>query len=355
MQNYIPFFQGEKRSVTEKLAKYFEYSNLESKIHFDEEKLVYILSIPADKEKEAKKFYQDFYFEERERIENQENNENSHESLDEYDESNVLSRNSFEENIIDADLKDITSRESSLGNIPSNEGVSDSDQVVSDEDSLGEDSLDEVTSDEDSLQKDASDKDYLDEETSDDDSLHEDALDEASSKEDPTEDDNSEVISNSPTNLLSGSGSYVMKSEKYKDYQGTYYVFLFMGIAGIIFVILNITEVFTLLNGLFPNLIMGALFLFFIYVGISTGIKAKSLKYEIEEENQLTEKINNWLSKNVTKEFLDSISNKDISTELDYIKKAETIREMLIKECGDIDPDYLDRLIEEFYTENFDN
>lgn len=312
MQNYIPFFQGEKRSVTEKLAKYFEYSDLESKIHFDEEKLVYILSIPTNKEKEAKKLYQAFYFTERERSENQENDENDNDSLEEYDESNVLSVNSFEEDITETSLEEIASRESS-----SSEDVSD-------------DSLDEDASDED-----ISDKDILDEEAS--------------------EEDSSDAISDPDTSLLSGSGSYVMKSEKHKDYQGTFYVFLFMGIAGIIFVILNITEVFTLLNGIFPNLIMGALFLFFIYVGISTGIKAKSLKYEIEEENQLIEKINNWLSKNVTKEFLDSISNKDISEELDYIKKTETIRKMLINECGDINLDFLDRLIEEFYSENFDN
>ena len=145
-----------------------------------------------------------------------------------------------------------------------------------------------------------------------------------------------------------------MKSEKYNDYRGTFFIFLFMGIAGLIFVILNITEVLTLLYGIFPNTIMGALFLFFIYVGISTGIKAKQLRYEIEEENQLTEKINSWLSKNITKEFLSSISNKDISVELDYIKKAETIRDMLLKEFGDLNPDYLDRLIEEYYSENFD-
>ena len=100
---------------------------------------------------------------------------------------------------------------------------------------------------------------------------------------------------------------------------------------------------------------MGALFLFFIYVGISTGIKAKNLKYEIEEEKQLTDKINQWLSKNVTDEFLKSISNEDLSEELDYIKKAETIRDMLINEFGDTNHDYLDRLIEDFYSKNFDN
>ena len=295
MQEYSPFFQGEKRSVTEKLAKFFEQSDLESKIHFDEEKLVYILSVPTDKEKEAKKLYQAFYFAERERIENMENNESNSDSLEEYDQSNVINGNLFDEDISEEVKEEIALSESSSSDIPSSENPEDSQDTQ-----------------------------------------------------------DTEETPDSTTSLFSGSGSYVMKSEKYNDYRGTFFIFLFMGIAGLIFVILNITEVLTLLYGIFPNTIMGALFLFFIYVGISTGIKAKQLRYEIEEENQLTEKINSWLSKNITKEFLSSISNKDISVELDYIKKAETIRDMLLKEFGDLNPDYLDRLIEEYYSENFD-
>jgi len=295
MQEYSPFFQGEKRSVTEKLAKFFEQSDLESKIHFDEEKLVYILSVPTDKEKEAKKLYQAFYFAERERIENMENDESNSDSLEEYDQSNVINGNLFDEDISEEVKEEIALSESSSSDIPSSENPEDSQDTQ-----------------------------------------------------------DTEETPNSTTSLFSGSGSYVMKSEKYNDYRGTFFIFLFMGIAGLIFVILNITEVLTLLYGIFPNTIMGALFLFFIYVGISTGIKAKQLRYEIEEENQLTEKINSWLSKNITKEFLSSISNKDISVELDYIKKAETIRDMLLKEFGDLNPDYLDRLIEEYYSENFD-
>ncbi len=177
-----------------------------------------------------------------------------------------------------------------------------------------------------------------------------------------TSDDSSEVIQNDlekdekaqMKSLLSSSGSYVMKSEKYKDYKGTEYVFLLLGIAGLIFVFLNIIEVLTLLYGLFPNLIMGALFVFFIYVGLSTGKKARLLKEEIEAENELTAKIIEWLHTTVTDEFLASITNSDLSEELDYIKKTETIRDMLNKEFGEQNRDYLDRLIEEFYSETFD-
>jgi hypothetical protein len=327
MQEYIPFFQSEKRSIAEKLAKYFEYSGLETKIHFDEKEDAYILSVPSQKEKEAKKFYQAFYFVERDRIEKEEKDQDS---LDEFDESNILSISSGE----DASVSSL---------YLSNQEIA----------STSMDDLDPDT---------VYDPEEATEEVADQgsDGYANQGSDEGDNKS--TSDDSSEVIQNDlekdekaqMKSLLSSSGSYVMKSEKYKDYKGTEYVFLLLGIAGLIFVFLNIIEVLTLLYGLFPNLIMGALFVFFIYVGLSTGKKARLLKEEIEAENELTAKIIEWLHTTVTDEFLASITNSDLSEELDYIKKTETIRDMLNKEFGEQNRDYLDRLIEEFYSETFD-
>lgn len=309
MQDYIPFFQAEKRSIAEKLAKYFEYSGLEAKIHFDEEIDSYILSVPADKEKEAKKFYQAFYFVERDRIENE---EKSQDSLDEYDESNILSETSDEE---------ASEAETAIDEV----AVAETHEADDDEAS----NLVEV---------------------SDLDEAYDDVAegsDEASN--DSPDDEDAKIKS-----LLSESGAYVTKAEKYQDYVGSRYVFLLLGLLGLIFVFLNVIEVFSILYGLFPNLIMTALFIFFIYIGLSTGKKAKQIKKEIDEENQLTEKINEWLRTNVTEEFLASISNPNVSEELDYIKKTDTIRDMLIKEFGEQNVNYLDRLIEEYYTATFD-
>lgn len=309
---YIPFFQGDKRSIAEKLAKYFEYSGLESKIHYDLENDVYILSVPASKEKEAKKHYQAFYFVERERIEKEEKNRAS---IEDYDESKLYPETTSEEAFENLAKDEIASTD-----MDELEAASYSDQ----DDTL---SMDQTTETNDLSKDDAYSIEL------------QDAIDE----EDTT------------ASLLTESKRYVFKSEKYKDYASSFSVFLIMGIAGIIFVLLNITEVLTILNGLYPNMIMGALFLFFIYVAITTGIKAKQLRYEAEEENQLTAKINQWLSNTVTKDFLSSITNKDLSEELDYIKKTETIRDMLIAEFGEQNQDYLDRLIEEFYNERFDS
>ena len=345
MQEYIPFFQAEKRSIAEKLAKYFEYSGLETKIHYDEKDDVYILSVPSSNEKEAKKLYQAFYFVERDRIEKEEK-----EKKTSFDDANIPSDSiaSFDD-----------------ANIPSDSlALSDTTSIPPDIEDKPDDVNNPSTADEDVQLKMAYDETAptnisdlpvnMAVDTDDGTTQPKDQIENAQPKDDMSVTEGEANPPSSVNSLLSGSGSYVMKSEKYKDYISTQYVFLILGVAGIIFVILNAIGLLTFLNGIFPNLIMGALFLFFVMVGISTAKKARQLKLEIDDEIQLTDKINNWLRSTVTEEFLASISNKEVSEELDYIKKTDAIRDMLVNEFGEQDRDYLDRLIEEFYSENFD-
>lgn len=361
MQKFIPFFQGERRIITEKLADYFEQCGLESKIHYDETLDAYILSVPEDKVNEAKKYYQEFYFKERDRVEQEEKNKDF---LKNYDESNMLAKTSFDkapladENDFDInDYKNLSDVDENIAAAAENDNEDPDETGISDDTDYSEDS--NYTGNDLSNQAINTDMDDDSALTNNNVSSDNTALSDASAGQDEEteiEEDNEAEDEDKAAlrRLLSGSGRYVFKSEKYKDYIGTFYIFLLLGIAGVIFVILNLAKVLNILNGLFPNLIMGVLFIFFIYEGITSGIKAKRLKEEAKEEDQLTEKINEWLQKTVTKEFLDSIGSDKSSEELDYIKKAETIQDLLIKEFGDINTDYLDRLIEEFYNKNFE-
>jgi hypothetical protein len=149
-------------------------------------------------------------------------------------------------------------------------------------------------------------------------------------------------------------GAYIFKEDRHKDLAGTVWIFLFFGIAGLIFVILNMAGFLTVLNGWIPNTVMGALFLFFLYVAVTTNTKAKSLKAEIAEENKLTEDINRWLKEHLTKDYLASIYNDAVSEELNYIKMTDAVRALLLEQFGPQNLSYLDRLIEEYYNSNFD-
>lgn len=283
---FIPFFQSEQKKVAEKLASFFEYSDLDSTIEYDEENDMYIVCIDPAMYKEAKKLYQAFYFVERERIEKGE-----------------------------SDLFTPDDGSSEDG------GASENEDDTDESDESGEASEDSVSGE-----------------------GSEDTGDQDSAIEDSDEDDV----------LREHDSVYVMKADQYKDLTGTVWIFLIFGIAGLVFVLLNVLDVISFLNGWVPNTVMGALFLCFIYIALSTNQKAKKVQAEIDAENQLTEKINDWLKKNVTEDFLKSISDDTVSEELNYLRQTEIIRAMLTKEFGDQNPAYLDRLIEEYYNSTFD-
>ena len=154
-------------------------------------------------------------------------------------------------------------------------------------------------------------------------------------------------------NETKSSSAYVMKEDQYKDLTGTVWIFLFFGVVGLIIVGLNVIGILSFFNGWIPNLVMGAMFACFLYVAVSTNKKAKKVQTEIDGENKLTKEINEWLKVNITESFLSSIHNDSVSEELNYLKATDTIKDMLVKEFENQNLAYLDRLIEEFYNENF--
>lgn len=311
----IPFFQAEEKSIAEKLIRYFDYSGLTSDIRYHEENQVYVVSIPVEKQMEAKKLYQAFYFVERERAEKESCRESS-------------------------TLKDCSTTKGDMLDDLSNDRMDQlttlAEHIEITEQASAEDALlqNEIATAEDTVTENI---------TKIDDSVQEAITEDASLAEDPPD-----------YNPNDEPATYVLKSEQYKDLNATVWIFLFFGIVGILVLILNLIDIFNFINGIIPTGVMGALFLFFLYVGISTNSKAKKVHAEIEEENRLTEKINHWLKVNITDDFLTSIHNASISSELNYMKATETIQNMLIKEFGPQNHAYLDRLIEDFYTKTFD-
>lgn len=155
------------------------------------------------------------------------------------------------------------------------------------------------------------------------------------------------------------STAYITKEERYSDYTSSYYTFFFFGVAGLIFVFLNIIGKINLLNGLIPNLVMGGIFIFFIYLGLNTMQKAKILRPEVEEEKELTDKINSWLSDNIDETYVEKFKevnegydedNED-SFEFHYFKLTDAIKKDIENEFGEQNSDYLDKLIEDYYTD----
>jgi len=170
------------------------------------------------------------------------------------------------------------------------------------------------------------------------------------------EDYEAEITEDEMTGIRSkeNNSAYIMKADQYKDLASTVWIFLFFGIVGLIVVVLNIVGVLSFFNGWLPNAVLSLMFLFFLYVALSTNQKAKKIQSEIEAENELTKVINEWLQVNVTESFLTSLHNDTISEELNYIKMTDIVKEKLIGEFGTQNLAYLDRLIEEHYNNYID-
>ncbi len=298
----LPFFQSESKKLAEKLVSYFQYSSLPSQLSYDSSREVYVVSLPPRQEKQAKKLYQAFYFVERENIEK---------GLYK-DEASKDAESPLEEAPSEEEGKPETG-----GNVLPDEQNPEMELLEEDAEFFAEDDVQKGTRSEDE------DMDVT-----------------------PENEDDSEASEDR--------GAYVFKADRYKDLAGTVWIFLLFGIAGLIFVILNMAGILTVLNGWIPNTVMGALFAYFVYVGVSTNAKAKSIKTEIAQENKLTEDINSWLAEHMTEDYLASIYNDDISEELNYIKMTDTVRELLLDQFGAQNLSYLDRLIEEYYNANFE-
>lgn len=155
------------------------------------------------------------------------------------------------------------------------------------------------------------------------------------------------------------SSVYVKKADRYEDVGSSAIMFLGFGGVGFLVVILNILHI---LNLPFFNIIndvskfsLLVIFIAFFIIGIFSWKKAKQLKSQIGEEENITEKINQWMEKNFTKEFLEQHTDTSLSNEVNFLNQIGEMKQLLILAFPDVESNYLDMLIEEYYNSHFEN
>lgn len=164
--------------------------------------------------------------------------------------------------------------------------------------------------------------------------------------------------SNIDNSLLgpSDSPSYVSKENQYQELKSTAYSFLVISIIGLILLALNIMKVISIFNGTFSYLILGIVFLFFLVVGITSLKKASQVSLEIDAENAQTKAVNDWLYENVRKYDLNKILDREAfeHDEAYYLKLIDKIKELLKNEFKELDDNYMESIIEDYYDEHLD-
>jgi len=146
------------------------------------------------------------------------------------------------------------------------------------------------------------------------------------------------------------------KKDRYEDANSTAIIFCIFGVLGDIVAILSALGILHLpiANNIVSQIAMIALFTFFLWIGISSALKAKKLKSELGEEEDDTNTINTWLEEHISQEMLDGICDQSQADEINYLHKLEYVKEQLTTEFPDADDEYLDLLTDQFVSKKYE-
>ncbi|WP_099468019.1 hypothetical protein [Konateibacter massiliensis] len=150
---------------------------------------------------------------------------------------------------------------------------------------------------------------------------------------------------------------YMKKEDKYKDTLSSAYTLLLVGFGGLAVLLLVITDIINLHLASPGKYItysgIGIMLIAFIIIGFASLKSSKRLAKEAESENQLTDDILVWFGKNITSELTDNEITDDMQEEEKYFKRIDNIKAIVKKAYGELDEDYLDKISEDIYQEQF--
>lgn len=298
------------QTLAEKFIRYLNYSGItDATMRYEDETSAYVVMVSIHEKKEALKHFRAFYEVE---IEPQETEDNELIDLETNDSNTTENDNDIPETF--DDLEDSNPNETS-------EFTEDdsSDLDTTPEETL-EDSSEEELSDEDSLSSDSSYK---------------------------------ESSATTQTSISNNSKrAYIKKREQYNDVHSSAVMFLVFGIAWLAILILNLVGILRIFQGTVTYVGLAIVFVAFIYFCITSFIKAKEIKTQIPQEEELTKTIFDWLEQTLTTENV--LQEESVSSEILYYHRIHQMKSMIESHFGEIDDSYLDCILEEYYNSHFE-
>ena len=143
---------------------------------------------------------------------------------------------------------------------------------------------------------------------------------------------------------------YVTKADESREMFSTALTFLGFAVLLMVFLLLNALKIITIFSNV-PSLIMlGAMAVGCCLVGINAIKRSRNAEKASAEEEKLTDALTDWLRENITEETFADI-DPTLSEEIMYLQRCEVIRTRLGEVYPDLDENYVDALIDEFYNE----
>ncbi|MEE1250201.1 MAG: hypothetical protein UHU19_13370 [Lachnospiraceae bacterium] len=156
-----------------------------------------------------------------------------------------------------------------------------------------------------------------------------------------------------------GSHIFVDKRSQYEDMKSSAYTFFFVGIAGLILLVLVAFDVIPLHMASYMKIIMtivmGSLFIFFLGIGIKSFQKTKSLASDAVIEENRTNEILSYFYEHETADTIDAAicDSSSMKKEQLYFHRYEIIKTALLQYSSDLSEDYTEDLIEKIYNNFF--
>lgn len=156
-------------------------------------------------------------------------------------------------------------------------------------------------------------------------------------------------------------GFYQNYEEKAADNKSSAYTLLVVGIIGVAVVLLCFFDVIKLPIGASSKGIilgvLGAMFLFFVAMGVVSMKNAGKYAKKAESEKELTKELEKWFVEYVTAEKIDdglfSEEEEELSDEQKYFKRFDRMKELLSERFINLNEGYVDRFLDKHYQDIF--
>ncbi len=143
---------------------------------------------------------------------------------------------------------------------------------------------------------------------------------------------------------------YQDAEERAQDFKSSGIMLLSFAFLFAVFAVLNFAGVIQIMASTAALIILAIATVVFLYLGISSLARVKSLTQEAKEEHSTTEQIMNYLKKHFPKDVLDAMADDDLNAELLYFKQSEAMKEAISAEYPDAQENYVDALLEDYFN-----
>ncbi len=160
---------------------------------------------------------------------------------------------------------------------------------------------------------------------------------------------------------MSQNETYENSAAKAEDNKSSAFTLLFVGVVGIIVIILGIADVLSIhLYGITKYMaygIMGALFLLFIVMGLVSMKSYRTFAKKAESESSLVDTMKKWSKENLIGKDIDRdlFIDENTGEEEKYFRRTQIMKDRLSHQFMNLKDTILEHFIDEVYDDIFED